>query len=209
MPTRVLLLRHAESANPYIFHGAESDVDLSERGYRQAEAIAPMLAVERPNRLISSAMRRARATALPISRACGLAVHVEPDLHERRVGTLTGTPTGTGDGVWADTLNRWLAGNTAYAPAGAESFDQIRARVLPVWQRITTESAGLTIIIVAHGVVCKVLLLSLLPGHTIGDWKRLGPIHNVAISELVDSPTGWQALRLNERPPAVAALDTE
>ena len=40
MTTRVFLLRHAESADPTVFHGYESDVDLSERGVRQAEAIA-------------------------------------------------------------------------------------------------------------------------------------------------------------------------
>ena len=40
MPTRVLLLRHAETATPHLFHGAESDVGLSERGRRQADAVA-------------------------------------------------------------------------------------------------------------------------------------------------------------------------
>ncbi len=85
MPTRVLLLRHAESANPLIFHGAESDVGLSERGWRQAKVIAPVLAAQTPDVLISSAMRRARETAQPIARACGLPVRIEADLHERRV----------------------------------------------------------------------------------------------------------------------------
>src|SRR5262245_8177719 len=70
MPTRVLLLRHAESANPLIFHGAESDVGLGERGRRQAEAIAAVLAAEGPDVVVSSAMRRARETAAPIVLAC-------------------------------------------------------------------------------------------------------------------------------------------
>src|SRR5262245_59766453 len=98
MPTRVLLLRHAESANPTIFHGAESDVGLSERGRRQAEAVAAVLAARRPDRLISSAMRRARETAAPIATACGLPVQIEPALHERRVGALSGTPTSGSEG---------------------------------------------------------------------------------------------------------------
>src|SRR5262245_45515654 len=120
MPTRVLLLRHAESAAPDVFHGAESDVGLSPRGRRQAEAVAPVLAARRPAALVSSAMRRALDTAAPAARACGLAVRVEPALHERRVGGLSGTPT-NGDGVWPQTLRRWLAGDTGYAPPGAES----------------------------------------------------------------------------------------
>jgi broad specificity phosphatase PhoE len=203
MPTRVLLLRHAESANPLIFHGAESDVGLSERGRRQAEAIAPVLAKETPDVLISSAMRRARETALPIARACGLPMRIEADLHERHVGALGGTSTQLREGVWPDTLRRWMAGETAFAPAGAESFDEIRRRVLPVWQRVTSEGEGKTIVLVAHGVVCKVLLLTLLADYSVADWHRIGPIHNVGISELVGNVDGWRAVRLNEVPAAV------
>ncbi len=88
MPTRVLLLRHAETANPLIFHGAESDIGLSERGRRQAEALAPLLAAEAPNVVVSSAMQRALETATPIARSCGLPVRIEAELHERRVGAL-------------------------------------------------------------------------------------------------------------------------
>jgi broad specificity phosphatase PhoE len=200
MPTRVYLLRHAESSNPAVFHGAESDVGLSDTGRRQAEVIARYFAQRRPDVVISSAMRRARDTALPIAAACGRTLLVEPDLHERRVGTLSGTATNDPTGVWPETARRWAAGETNYAPDGAESFDDIRDRVLPVWQRITREHAGQTLVVVAHGVVCKVLLLSLLPGSTVGDWRRIGPIANVAVSELVESAGTWQALTLNEQP---------
>jgi broad specificity phosphatase PhoE len=198
MPTRVLLLRHAESADPTVFHGAESDVGLSERGRRQAAAIAPAIAAYRPTLIVASAMRRALDTAAPIAVSCALSVRVELQLHERRVGALTGTPTAGPDGVWPDTLRRWVAGDTGYAPDGAESFDAIHARVLPVWQRLTTHYDGQTLVIVAHGVVIKTLLLSLLAGHSVADWHRLGPIRNVAVNELVQNAAGWQALRLND-----------
>ncbi|HWG42762.1 MAG TPA: histidine phosphatase family protein [Gemmataceae bacterium] len=206
MPTRVLLLRHAESANPLIFHGAESDIALSERGRRQAETIAPLLAAEMPQVVVSSAMCRARDTATPIARACGVALRIEPDLHERRVGALGGTPTQQREGVWPDTLRRWMAGETAYAPPGAESFDDIRQRVLPVWERITAEYAGQTIVIVAHGVVCKVLLCTLLPEYAVSDWNRIGPIRNAAVSELIRDGEVWRAVRVNELSASVAGL---
>src|SRR5580692_8970337 len=114
MPTRVLLLRHAESANPLVFHGAESDVGLSERGRRQADAVAGVLADAKPDRIVSSGMRRALETAAPIARACGLPMNVEPGFHERRVGALSGTPNQNSQGVWPETLKRWLAGDTSY-----------------------------------------------------------------------------------------------
>ncbi len=204
MPTRVLLLRHAESDDPSVFHGAESDVELSPRGHQQALALAAHLAPLAPAAVVSSAMRRALDTAGPIARACGLTVQVEPLLHERRVGALSGTPTALRDGVWPATLKRWMAGDTDHAPSGAESFDEIRGRVLPVWERLVEQYAGRTIVVVAHGVVCKVLLVSLLPGCGVGDWKRLGETPNGGISELVrEGGVAWRAVRISEVPAGV------
>jgi 2,3-bisphosphoglycerate-dependent phosphoglycerate mutase len=216
MPTRVLLLRHAESADPSVFHGAESDIGLSARGRRQAAAVAGVLADLRPDIVVSSAMRRALDTALPIANACGLTVRVEPNLHERRVGSLSGTPNHRSDGVWPDTLARWMAGDTSWTPAGAESFDDVHDRILPVWQRLVADHAERTTVIVAHGLVCKVLLLSVLPGYSPADWLRLGPIPNVGISELIhERPLAgasglckgtWRAERLAAVPEAVVAI---
>jgi broad specificity phosphatase PhoE len=205
IPTRVYLLRHAETANPAVFHGAESDVGLSDTGRRQAQALARYFGERRPDVIISSAMRRARDTALPIATACGLTLIVKPDLHERRVGSLGGTATNDPTGDWPETARRWAGGDTTYAPDGAESFDDIRRRVLPVWERVTRDHAGRTLVIVAHGVVCKVVLLSLLPGYTVADWSRIGPTHNGAVSELVETAGSWQALTLLEQPAVVRA----
>jgi broad specificity phosphatase PhoE len=209
MPTRVFLLRHAETADPRVFHGAESDVGLSDKGRRQAEAIAPVLAALKPDVVISSAMRRALDTAGPIARACGLPVRVVPELHERRVGVLSGTPNNDPDGAWPQTMRRWCAGETHYAHEGAESFDAIRARVVPVWERLTREHAGKTVVIVAHGIVCKVLLLSLLAEYTVADWPKLSPVRNVCVSELLQTATGWEAARLLDWPAEVRALEED
>ena len=201
MATRVFVLRHGESADPHVFHGAESDVGLSERGRRQAEVVAPVLAAQAPAAVVSSAMRRARDTAAPIAAACGLPVLLEPLLHERRVGALGGTPFGAAEGVWPDTLRRWVAGETSFAPPHSESFDDVRDRVLPVWERLTRTYAGRCLVVVAHGVVCKVLFLSVLPGLSAADWHRLGPIRNAAVTELAREDGPWQARRLNEMSP--------
>src|SRR5262245_20795203 len=206
MPTRVWLLRHAETAAPHVFHGADSDVGLSERGLRQAELAAPVLAACRPAAVVSSAMLRARLTAEPIAWLAGVPHRLEPHLHERRIGPLSGTPTGGRDGGWPETLRGWTAGETGYAPPGAESFDQVRDRVLPVWQRLAEEFAGRNLIIVAHGVVCKVLLLSLLPGRGPADWTTLGPVYNLAVSELALTPAGWEAVSLCRVPEVLAGV---
>jgi broad specificity phosphatase PhoE len=196
-------VRHAETAEPGVFHGFESNVDLGARGYRQAEAIAPVIAGMRPDTLFSSSMLRARRTAEAIARACRLPIVFEPNLHERKIGNMQGSPIQGEFGVWPETLARWVKGETDYAPAGMESFDEIRQRVLPVWDRVTQENAGKTAAIIAHGIVCRVILLSILDGYNAADWPRLGRIANASISEVTGSGRSWQALRIGHVPDEV------
>lgn len=205
MPTRVWLMRHAETARPDVFHGFESDVGLSARGERQVVTIAPIVASYRPDVVYSSNMLRARLTAEPIARACRLPLYIEPELHERKVGQLVGQPAQPELGIWPDTLRRWSDGETGYAPDGAESFDAIRQRVMPIWDRVTTENDGKGIVIVCHGIICRVLLLTLLK-YPVADWMKLGRIYNVSISELVGSGRNWQAERIADVPKEVREL---
>lgn len=204
--TTIWLTRHAETAIPTVFHGAESDVGLSDLGRRQAEAAAPWFAPLAPSAVVSSAMTRARDTAAPIAAACGVSHLIEPDLHERRVGALSGTAFSSEGGPWPDTITRWVAGETSFTTPGAESFDQLRERLLPAFRRVAERFSGGRVVVVAHGVVCKVLLLSLLPGYGPADWQRLGRVANLSVSELRKAGEGWRAARLLEVPPPVAEL---
>jgi broad specificity phosphatase PhoE len=207
MPTRVWLLRHAETASPLVFHGAESDVGLSDRGTRQVPVLAHHFATCGADVVVSSAMRRARLTAGPIAEVCGLPLRVEPELHERRVGVLQGMATRPPHPLWVETEAQWIAGRTDYATPGAESFDDIRERVVPVWRRVTAEYADRSLIVVAHGVVIRVLLLSLLPEWSVADWPRLGTVRNLAVSELFGGGDAWQAVSLITVPDAVASTE--
>ncbi len=123
--TRIFLLRHAESANPHVFNGMESDIDLSERGFQQAEAVAKVMARNPADLVISSGMKRAVQTAEPIARECRVDLIQEVDLHERRIGNLSGQPFNTAEGIWPKTVQRWVKGETNFAPPGMESFFMI------------------------------------------------------------------------------------
>jgi len=206
MQTRVWLMRHAETATPHIFHGAESDIGLSQLGEIQAVTAAAVYARLKPDVLISSGMLRARLTAQPIAVACGLPHAIEPELHERRVGELSGTLHDHQTGLWPDTLRRWMEGEIGYAPPASESFEAIRTRVVPIWDRLTQQYDGQSIVIVAHGIVCRVLLLSLIEGWSVKDWLKLGRIPNMAVSELVRRGNHWDAVTFNQVFPEVAAI---
>lgn len=204
--TTLWLTRHAESAQPTVFHGAESNIGLSELGRRQAAAAAEWFRSHFPTVVVSSAMLRARETAAPIAAACGIPHHIEPDLYERRVGDLAGTNFSSHSGPWHDTIHRWMAGETAYTTPGAESFDELRSRLVPAFERIAKRFPDERIVVVAHGVVCKVLLLTLLRDRGPSQWQSLGKVSNLAVSELQYDGSNWSAGRLLEVPAGVAAL---
>lgn len=204
--TTIWLARHAETTTPAVFHGAESDIGLSDLGRRQAEAAAGWFRDLGPTAVVSSAMLRARDTAGPIAERCGVPHLIEPDLHERRVGTLSGTPFSMNHGPWPETIARWAAGDTAFTTHGAESFDAIRDRVVPAFRRVAEAHPGGRVVVVAHGVVCKVLMLSLLPGWGPADWVRFGRVANLSVSELRLDGGSWAAGDLLRVPPPVAAL---
>jgi len=207
LPERVWLLRHAETTAPTVFNGAESDVDLSELGRLQSAAVAGWFPQHRPTAVVSSAMRRAVNTALPIAAACGVPHTTHPHLFERRIGPLAGQPFATQSGPWHDTVAAWTAGDTAFTTPGAESFDELAGRLLPAWDEVCAAHPGGRVVVVAHGIVCKVLLLSLLDGFGVAAWGRMGRSANVSVSELVPLTNGkWVAEQLLMVPDPVAAL---
>jgi broad specificity phosphatase PhoE len=205
--TRVILLRHAETATPHVFHGAESDVALSDAGQAASEAIAPWLASFKPEVVVTSAMNRAMATARPLLNLIPTHHVIEPAFHERRVGVLGGTPFTLGEGLWVDTLRAWSAGNVHFTTEGAESYHDVRFRVLAAWQRMIAEHRGKTIVLVAHGIVVKVLILSLIEGWGPTRWHELGKVENLATSELTSMDgVNWQLARLFQQPEPLASL---
>jgi len=205
--TRVWLARHAETATPHLLHGAESDVPLGEHGRRQAEAAAEWFARLGPEVVVSSAMRRAIETAEPIARRCRIPHEIEPLWHERRVGAFSQRCGAEVDEAWQRTPHAWQSGDLDFAVDGMESFASIQQRVLPVWERVVARHRGKRIAVIVHGVVSKVLLLSLLPGYSAADWLRIGKAHNLAVSELILAEGQWQALRLLEVPEPVRQVD--
>jgi probable phosphoglycerate mutase len=191
-PTRVLLLRHAETSAPDRFHGAESDIGLGERGREQAEAVALTLAGLRPDALYCSAMRRALETARPIGRACGLVPQVVASLHERRMGPLSGRPKQDGLAAYDEAKARWMAGDLDFTHEGGESYADIRRRAVPEIEAMVARHPGRTIIVVAHGVVIRVLLTTLLEGYGPQHFQAIG-IPNIGLNDLRHEGSRWRA----------------
>jgi probable phosphoglycerate mutase len=195
--TRLLLARHAETAAPDRFHGAESDIGLSERGFLQAEQLGRSLQTAGAVALYSSSMRRARETARAVGLVCGLTPVEKPSLHERRIGLLSGMSREEGWSTYEQCKRRWISGDLEHSHAGGESFADIRRRVVPIFEALAVSHAGETIIVVAHGVVIRVVITTIVQGYQPSNFDRVA-IDFASVNDLSHDGRAWTALALNQ-----------
>jgi len=173
-PTTFYFVRHGESAGnaARIFTG-QTDSPLTDRGRRQAEAIADELAKVKFDRIVTSDLSRTRDTAATIAKRHRMPVEVFPELREIDVGDRTGTSFDEVRGLpnWSD--------DGFVAWPGGETFDHVLNRVLGMIDRLTRESPGKTILVVGHGGVNRILL-----SHFLGVLPKLDrtPAPNTNIS---------------------------
>lgn len=194
--THLALIRHAETATPNVFHGAESDVSLSAWGEHQASVLADHLADFGAEAVYCSNLRRAVATARPVAAALGLEPIVVPELHERRIGPLSGMSRQDGWAVYEESKRRWMAGELEFSHPGGESFAAIGRRVAPVLDDLRRRHPDGRLIVIAHGIVIRVALLNMLPDRTPADFDRIA-IDFASINHLVHDGASWRAEALN------------
>jgi probable phosphoglycerate mutase len=79
---------------------------------------------------------------------------------------------------------------------------QMRDRVVPAFEGLTGNHPGGTIVVVAHGVVIRVLLSTLLEGKNPADFEGFG-IDFVAVNDLRFDGEVWRAEMLNGLPASI------
>ena len=91
---RLLIVRHGESeADLLDVHEGRADFALTERGHRQAQAMAEYVAANyHVDRIYASTLTRAMQTARHLSDATGVPIRPESDLMEFNNGLLAGLP---------------------------------------------------------------------------------------------------------------------
>jgi probable phosphoglycerate mutase len=183
MITRLFLLRHAQTADTSKFHGSESDIGLSDWGHEQARRLATQFSAIPVDAIYSSAMRRAVDTATPIAQALGLTLTQVPELHERSMGKLAGAPREDFRHVFTDAMIAWIAGDLEYSHPTGESYAAMRSRGVPALTRLLDRHDGQTVAVVAHGMLIRVLISSLVPEWPVSRIADI-KIDNCAVNEL-------------------------
>ncbi|HEV7623577.1 MAG TPA: histidine phosphatase family protein, partial [Amnibacterium sp.] len=198
----LILVRHGESEANLAASAAEAagalriavpardaDVELSDRGLRQSEALGRRLAADPvPDAVRVSPYRRARTTARTALATAGwhLAPRVDERLRDRELGVLD---TLTGRGVQElhpdEAERRRFLGKFYYRPPGGESWADVALRVRAALPEL--EASGDRVLVVAHDAVIWLFraVCERIEERELLDMAAATPIPNASITRLV------------------------
>lgn len=160
---RLFAIRHAETAwsRERRFAGGR-DMPLTDRGRRQAAALAAALADVPLAAVYASPLERARATAEPIARAHGLPVRLDATFREMAFGAWEGRTREEVAAVEPETMLTWSQEPDRIVPRGGESLKEVAARVAGGVARLMDAHAGAAVVLVSHAIVTRLIVLAAL-----------------------------------------------
>jgi 2,3-bisphosphoglycerate-dependent phosphoglycerate mutase len=201
--TRIIAVRHGETAwNVDTRIQGQLDIALNDKGRWQAQRAGRALADESIDRIYSSDLMRAHATAQAIanhsSNPAARQVHLHTGLRERGFGTFEGQTWADIEINWPDESRRWRQRDPHFAPPGGETPLQLRERVSRTVNELAAQHLNEQIVLVAHGGVMD-MLYRLATQQDIGA-PRTWELGNAAINRLLWTPdaltlVGWADTR--------------
>ena len=184
-PTTILLVRHGQTPTTgKVLPGRAVGLHLADQGHEQAKIAALRLAELKIDAVYSSPLERAKETAAPISKACGLRTKIERGLFECDFGEWTGKELKD-----LMKLPEWQtvqrAPSTFRFPAG-ESFTEMQTRMVGALDKLRKLHPGGTIVCVSHADTIKAAV-----AHAMG--THIDLFQRIVISPASVSAITWHA----------------
>lgn len=156
----LVVIRHGETqANAEGRYQGALDIGLNKSGQRHIARLADEIAATQApfDRLLASPLLRTRESAAILSRQLGLPVELVPAFRERDVGLFEGLTQVEARTRYPELWARNITRRWAEAPPGGETLDEVIARVLQGLTELASTMQGERILLVAHGMVAKVI----------------------------------------------------
>ena len=178
--TKLILIRHGESLGnkQNIFLGHE-DMDLSPKGYKQAELAAEALKNIHIDVIYSSDLQRAYHTALPTAETHRLDVIRDSHLREINAGDWGGM--GYEELKYKADYKLWLSDVGQAHCTGGESVAELWERIHSCVREIAEENDGKTVLIATHATPIRTLVTGW-SGKTIDDMKDVPWVGNASLT---------------------------
>lgn len=160
------LVRHGATANnlanPPLLQGRGVDLELSAAGREQAARAADLLADYTLAAIYSSPLVRAQQTAEIIAERHGLEVQSVPAIEEVDVGQWEGRSWKEISRTEPEPFHQFISDSANHGYLGGENMTQVLERCAPALTALMKRHMGQRITTVAHNVVNRVYVASLL-----------------------------------------------
>lgn len=157
--TRLFLARHGQVENfSEGTYNGHKDVDITELGVRQMEAVADRLKDENLAGVYSSDLIRTERGADIIAAGHGLIPKLRFTLRELNVNLWEGLTANEIEEKFPGAFGEWRKNIADYRIPGGESIRDMSGRVIPALKEILNANRGKNVVVVAHGAVNRVLL---------------------------------------------------
>lgn len=181
MTTTVMLVRHGQTeSNVKGYYMGRLDEDINETGYAQARALSARLAGLPISAVYTSPLRRTCSTASTLAEPHRLELNLLEDLIEIHQGDWEGMHVDKISQGWPEQWRHTRTDPTDFTMPNGESFREVTARSVRAFEKIVAENAGRQVLLVAHEIVVKVLIIHAL-GATTSIYRRFD-LSNASLS---------------------------
>lgn len=182
MPTRLILIRHGETAwNRRKRYCGSMDVALNAKGRLQVRRLRGRLKDEKIYRVYSSARKRALETARIIFGA-RCRIEVLPDLNEMHFGAIEGLTHDEAMKAHSAVYRAWIGDPFSANIPGGENVYDFRKRVTGAIKKIVAACSGRTAAVVCHGGSIGIYLSCVLKSKDF--WRLIPKSASLTVIEL-------------------------
>ena len=171
---RLFLVRHGQTA--WNLEGriqGHTDIPLNEVGRSQINRLSAALAAMPFAVAYSSDLSRCSAAARTLLGERDIPLHLMPELREQFYGEWEGLTYAQIEVQYPSQFDRLMTGDPTFAPPGGESVDGLVQRVGGIRDQLSraADDAGGDVLVVAHSVSLRALVVALLDLPTGSFWR--------------------------------------
>ena len=166
------MVRHGETLwNERRLLQGRTDIALSDKGQEQAKVLSSALASIPFSSIYCSPLSRAKDTAQILGIPHGLAPKTDRGFLEISFGVWEGKSHDFLAKDAGEQYAQWIVNPTEVTVAGAERLEEAQRRAMRSLEQIVGENEKRTVVVVGHGGINRIILLSLLEADLGAFWR--------------------------------------
>ncbi len=194
--TTLLLVRHGESeANRRDIFAGHLDVDLQNKGLKQAEKTAEYIKENyNISKVYASDLKRAYKTGKCIADFCGVEIIEDKNLREINAGEWDGLTFDELKKMYRTEFEKWCTDIGNAGCNGGETTVELAERILSEITKLAEENDGKTIVIATHATPVR-SMQCICEGRALSEMKDIPWASNASVTEIRYDKGVWELVR--------------